>query len=460
MKILCNILFACILCCNISYALEEIPIDAQSDMLVNTDNQTKDVSKKVIESNAPESKSRLGKNTILNLSGSGTDIQNVVLVDKSIKKMYVAVLNNNDMEVIKEFPVLTGRVEGNKSKRGDEKTPEGVYYVLSYSTGEELVKRYGNYALIYGAGSFPLNYPNIIDKIEKKTGGGIWLHGVKPDLDKTYTQGCVAMNNTNFTSMSDNVSISTPVIIAEKLVYSDDKNYNNNREKYLNILSTFINSWKNNDKDSFKSMVHSKFKTLKGGSYKKYVNNKTHLMKVYPDKVIRNDNIKIFMKDDNYTLFDTNQYYCAANMSTYTNKKYYFISENNNMKLISEETYLLPIKKEPQLDNDITAFINNWLAAWRSQNIEKYIDNYDISFKSGKDNYSKWKEKKATLFALGNDISINISNIKWSYSGGEYKVEFVQEYSSGNIKDKGIKTLILSGCPSFFKIKSETWREI
>ncbi len=452
MKVLCSILCALVLSFGISYAYEEVPDDAKS--------QTEDISQQMIASQAPEAKSRLGKNTIVNLSSDSAELIHVVLVDKSLKRLYIAVLNNDSMEVITEFPILTGRVDGNKVKQGDEKTPEGVYYVVSYSSGEELVKRYGDYALIYGAGSFPLNYPNIVDKIEKKTGGGIWLHGVKPDLDKTYTQGCVAMNNTNFGLLYDNVSITTPVIIAEKLMYSDEKDYNTVRNEQLEVLKSFITAWQGNDKDTFKSLVHSKFKTYGGANYKSYTNNKLNLMDIYPDKVIRNDNTKVFMKDDNYTVFDTNQYYCAANLSTYTNKKYYFIKENGSLKLISEETSSKGIENVPELDNDIKSFVENWAASWRAQDIEKYMANYDVRFKAGRENYSQWKEKKSALFSKGEKITLNISNIKWSYSGGEYRVEFMQEYSSGDVEDKGTKILTLSGCPSFFKIKSEIWRGI
>ncbi len=453
MKVFFSTLCALILSYGFCCAYEEIPDDAKSSV--------EDVSKQVIASQAPSAKSMLGKNTILNLSGDGADFTHVVLVDKSLKRLYIAVLNNDSMEVIKEFPILTGRVDGNKIKQGDEKTPEGVYYVKSYSSGKELVRKYGEYALIYGAGSFPLNYPNIVDRIDKKTGGGIWLHGVKPDLDKTYTQGCVAMNNTNFMSLYDNVSISTPVIIAENLLYSDDgKNYDTSKKQLLEILSSFITAWQDNDKDTFKKMVHSSFKTFNGTDYKKYTNNKIALMDIYPNKVIRNNNTKIFMKDENYTVFDTFQYYCATNISTYTNKKYYFIKEDDKLKLISEETSSLSIAQYKQLDKDIKSFIENWASSWKSQNIEQYMDNYDVSFKSGAENYSKWKAKKEAFFLRGDKISLNISNIKWTYAGGEYKVEFMQEYSSGNINDKGIKTLTLSGCPSFFKIKSEIWRAI
>lgn len=436
----------------ISYAYEQVPDDAKV--------QHEDVSKALIAEQAPVAKSRLGKNTIVNLSGSGAAETNVVLVDKSVKRLYIARLRNNGMEVIQEFPILTGRVDGNKIKQGDEKTPEGVYYVLSYSSGEDLVKRYGEYALIYGAGSFPLNYPNIVDRIEKKTGGGIWLHGVKPDLDKTYTQGCVAMNNANFDILFNNIKVTTPTIIAEKLMYSDEYNYNDVKNKIEKALNDYTLSWKNNNKQAFRDIIHTNFKTFGGATKKSYTATKTSLMDIYPQKDIRNFNTKYFIKDEKYAVVDTEQFYCAANLSTYNNKRYYFIDENGTLKLISEEVMSKPIANTPSLDNEIKSFVNNWAESWRKQNINDYMAYYDLTFKAGRENYNKWKDKKTAIFAKNNPVDLKISNIKWYYSKGVYTVEFLQEYSSGSLQDKGIKTLKLSGCPSFFKIKSETWRGI
>ena len=452
MRIIYAILCILFVSSSISYGYEQVPEDAKV--------KKEDVSKEVIENQAPEAKSRLGKNTIANLSGNGAEETNVVLVDKSLKRLYIARLKGNDMEVLEEFPILTGRVDGNKIKRGDEKTPEGVYYVLSYSSGDELVKRYGDYALIYGAGSFPLNYPNMVDRIEKKTGGGIWLHGVKPDLDKTYTQGCVAMNNTHFNTLFKNIKVTTPTIIAEKLMYTDEYNYESTKLKVEKAFNDFMTAWEKNNKKSFQDAVHTNFKTFGGTTKKAYTATKTNLMDIYPQKDIRNMNTKYFIKDEKYAVVDTEQFYCAPNLTTFTNKRYYFIDENGTLKLISEEVRSKPVSSAPFLDSEIKAFVNNWASSWKSQDIDKYMENYDLTFKSGRENYLKWKEKKSAIFAQNIPITLNISNIKWYYSKGVYTVEFMQEYSSGSVKDKGIKTLKLSGCPAFFKIKSETWRGI
>ena len=183
-------------------------------------------------------------------------------------------------------------------------------------------------------------------------------------------------------------------------------------------------------------------------------------MDIYPQKDIRNMNTKYFIKDDKYAVVDTEQFYCAPNLTTFTNKKYYFIDENGKLKLISEEVRSKSVSSAPFLDGEIKSFVNNWASSWKAQDINKYMSYYDLSFRAGKDNYQRWKDKKTAIFAKNNPVNLNISNIKWYYSKGIYTVEFMQEYSSGQVKDKGIKTLRLSGCPSFFKIKSETWRGI
>lgn len=452
MKIVYAVLCMLFVSQTISYAYEQVPEDAKVKI--------EDISKELIEKQAPEAKSRLGKNTIVNLSGNNAKEVNVVLVDKSLKRLYIARLKGNDMEVIEEFPVLTGKIDGDKIKRGDEKTPEGVYYVLSYSSGEALVKKYGDYALIYGAGSFPLNYPNVIDKINKKTGGGIWLHGVKPNLDKTYTQGCVAMNNGHFKTLFDNIKVTTPTIIAEKLMYADEYNYEETRAKIEKVFNDFINAWINNDKKSFQNAIHSKFKTSGGTTKKSYISSKFNLMDLYPEKDIRNMNIRYFIKDDKYAVVDTDQFYCASNITTYTNKRHYFGDDNGTLKLISEEVFPKSVETLPFVDEAVKSFVNDWAESWKAQEIEKYMSFYDLSFKAGKNNYAVWKSKKKAIFDLAIPVTLNITDIKWHYSKGVYTVEFMQEYSSGRVKDKGIKTLKLSGCPSSFKIKSEKWRGI
>ena len=445
------------------YSYEELPVDARESVSTKGDTNKQESTNEGIDLNIlniPEKKleGKLGINTIANLiSDNIIGSQEVVLVDKAARRMYVAKISEDKMEVLKEFPVLTGRIEGNKIKQGDEKTPEGVYYVVSYTSGKDLVKKYGDYALIYGAGSFPINYPNIIDKIYRKTGGGIWLHGINDKEHKNYTRGCVALNNKHFLEMAEKIKISTPVIIAENLIYTNNnEDYNKIKEERLNLLNDFTKKWSENNKEAYSNFIHNKFRTNSGVKSKQYLRTKLSLMDRYPEKIIQNYNTKVFMHSEKYTVYDVNQFYCAANMSSYSNKKYYFV-EN---KLISEEIYNLPLASTPGLNNFILNYVNSWVDAWTSQDIQNYMSYYHTRFKSGKDNYSSWKARKTRLFNNKNEISIKVSDVKWSVQNGVYTITFVQDYSAGNLSDKGVKTLKLSGCPTSFKILSETWRGI
>lgn len=460
-KRLCFLICLLLFIPSILTAYEQVPEDAKASDFDNVTSNTADnITSNQEADNKTVVKSRLGKNTILNLSGNGSEETEVVLVDKNLKMMYIAVLNGDSINIIKEFPVLTGRVDGDKIKRGDEKTPEGVYYVLSYSSGEELVKRYGDYALIYGAGSFPLNYPNIVDKIRKKTGGGIWIHGTKPDLDKRYTQGCVALNNADFMNMFRNVKVGTPVVIAENLMYSDNGSYDDNRDNLNSLLDNYTSAWKNNNKELYKSMFHKDFMTPNGIKSGRYVSNKLRLMDIFPEKDIENYNTKIFMKDNGYVLFDTDQYYCAENLSTFTNKRYYFTSDNGELKLISEEVRQKDIYQVPNMSEKINVFLSNWKDSWESKDLDKYMSFYNTKFKAGRENYAEWKNKKSILFSRPEKISVNIKNVRWYLEKGDYVIDFIQEYSAGDYKDSGRKKLYLSGCPSNFKILSEEWSRL
>lgn len=78
-----------------------------------------------------------------------------------------------------------------KQVEGDGKTPVGIYRITGFKDDAELTD-------FYGAGAFVLSYPNRLDLGHRRSGSGIWIHGVPPD---TYTRaprssrGCVTLAN-------------------------------------------------------------------------------------------------------------------------------------------------------------------------------------------------------------------------------------------------------------------------
>lgn len=393
---------------------------------------------------------------ISNVMVRGADEIDVVLVDKDNKKLYGIKAKDDTYNISYTYDIIYGINEGNKLVEGDGKTPEGVYYIVSWTSGKNLVKKYGKYAEIYGAGAFPINYPNPVDRIRQKTGHGIWIHGRDPINGKDTTQGCVALHNEDLLHFDENVAdVTDPVIITETVMKLSQNEYDSKRKELFNLFDTFINSWKVSDYDTFKNLIHPKY-IGQGKKYSSYLSSKKHLMKKYKDKTIDTSNTKIFIQNNDNFVVDTNQFYCAENITTYTNKRYYFAKNENNLQLISEEAKSL--SSYDILNASINQFIENWANAWRSGNIDNYISFYSHKFKHKRMNKDKYYEYKKNIFNNTNNITLEISDLTWSSKNNTYKVTFKQKYSGGNVSDYGTKTITFTGCPNNYKILSETWK--
>jgi murein L,D-transpeptidase YafK len=133
-----------------------------------------------------------------------------------------------DGSVLREFPVIVGRESsGTKQREGDERTPEGEYYVcfknplsrfhlslgLSYPNAADARR-----ALERGDIGTAL-YREIVDAAEAKRippwktplGGEIFIHGEM--RDRSGTAGCVAVSNQAIEELFPHVALGTPVVI-------------------------------------------------------------------------------------------------------------------------------------------------------------------------------------------------------------------------------------------------------
>ena len=114
------------------------------------------------------------------------------------------------------YPVTTGQASGEKQRRGDLRTPDGVYTVQDLIPGEKLPE-------IYGAFALPLDYPNAWDRLRGRDGHGIWIHGsdrLTQPFRPRETRGCVVMREEDLLQLVQLVSPQlTPVVIAETVSY-------------------------------------------------------------------------------------------------------------------------------------------------------------------------------------------------------------------------------------------------
>ncbi len=128
-----------------------------------------------------------------------------VLVDKSERKLYLQKMG----KTIKTYTIGLGpNPVGQKEYEGDGKTPEGTYY-LDWQKYDSPTFH-----------SFHISYPNESDLARAKNkgltaGSFIMIHGTSKGVKKKkdWTNGCIALNNTDMAEFRKIVFVNTPIEI-------------------------------------------------------------------------------------------------------------------------------------------------------------------------------------------------------------------------------------------------------
>lgn len=123
-------------------------------------------------------------------------------------------LIDND-QVIKEFRIALGkRPQGHKVYEGDQRTPEGRYYLDFVMDSSDFYR------------SIHISYPNSADiayanKLNVNPGGNIKIHGLKNGETRPakyiqsfdWTDGCIAITNQEMDELLKLVKVGTPIEI-------------------------------------------------------------------------------------------------------------------------------------------------------------------------------------------------------------------------------------------------------
>ncbi len=257
-----------------------------------------------------------------------------LFVDKSTHILSVYQSNKEGLyELLKSYPAVTGKMQGDKKNSGDLRTPEGIYII----TGEKNKKNLGKK---YGAGAWILNYPNPFDELKNKTGFGIWLHGVLDDnriekLDDT--QGCVALRNEDWNDLKPLIQPNyTPIIIADHSYYFSDKK---SIEDSRLFIENFLNEWKDawvNSNFSYYSYFYSSDFSSNHFNKSEWISKKKELSETRKEIEINISNIRYFtLYDEIIIMFE--QEYKSAFRNDKGAKSLFLKKEDGFYKIISEK---------------------------------------------------------------------------------------------------------------------------
>lgn len=188
----------------------------------------------------------------------------VLVAEKSTHRLYLFGEKAGLPYLIKTYEVATGKNAGNKYFQGDHRTPEGIYRFTEFLTHKDLVTKHGaEVGSIYGVGAFVMDYPNPIDRLKGKTGGGIWLHSTndEPRIDNGLdSRGCIVSTNNDLIDISKYLELNrSQVIVVQDLNYIKESTWKRNKAELESTLENWLTSWKEMKIDQYLSYYNSDF---------------------------------------------------------------------------------------------------------------------------------------------------------------------------------------------------------
>ena len=184
------------------------------------------------------------------------DQKHALVVDARRSRLYVYANDGGKPKLIADYYVTLGKNGIEKTREGDQKTPIGVYYVTANLPRKKLTD-------FYGAGAFPINYPNEWDRRQGRDGHGIWLHGVPSNVysrPPRASDGCIVLANPDLVSLGRQLQIGlTPVIIADQVEWSDAKALEAERASLAAALEEWRADWQSRDTERYLAHYSSRF---------------------------------------------------------------------------------------------------------------------------------------------------------------------------------------------------------
>ncbi len=139
----------------------------------------------------------------------------ILVVEKDTQQFFLYSYDGTFKEMY-QFDCSTGKKYGPKIRRGDAKTPEGIYFFVKQFEEKDL-------SPIYGTRAYPMDYPNFLDRVAERTGSAIWLHGINKTLKPMDSNGCVELENVNIDEIAKYITLNrTPIIVTDRLTYDSN----------------------------------------------------------------------------------------------------------------------------------------------------------------------------------------------------------------------------------------------
>jgi murein L,D-transpeptidase YafK len=257
-----------------------------------------------------------------------------LLVDSKHSRLYVFANADGRPRLVADYYVTLGKNGMEKTREGDQKTPIGVYHVTANLPRQKLTD-------FYGAGAFPINYPNEWDRRKGRNGHGIWLHGTPSALYSRApraSDGCIVLANPDLLTLGAYLQVGlTPVIIADDVEWSDATAVEAERSSLAAALEQWRADWQSRDTERYLAHYSARFNAddqdlAAWSAHKRTVNAGKKWVKVGLSRV----SMFRYPREGDFVVVNFDQDYRSSNLSKAMRKRQYWIKEAGGWKILYE----------------------------------------------------------------------------------------------------------------------------
>ena len=260
--------------------------------------------------------------------------KHVLVVDSRRSRLYMFENVGGKPQLVADYYVTLGKNGMEKTREGDQKTPIGVYFVTANLPRQKLTD-------FYGAGAYPISYPNEWDRRMGRNGHGIWLHGVPSALysrPPRSSDGCIVLANPDLESVGRTVQVGlTPVIIADEIEWRDAAALEAERGSLAAAVEQWRADWESRNTERYlrnyaRSFAAENANLTQWAAQKRRVNASKAWIKLRLSAV----SVFLYPGRDDLAVVSFLQDYASNNLSNKMRKRQYWIREGSGWKILYE----------------------------------------------------------------------------------------------------------------------------
>jgi len=260
--------------------------------------------------------------------------KHALVVDSRHSRLYVFENVDGRPHYLADYYVSLGKRGVDKAREGDQKTPIGVYHVTANLPRQKL-------ADFYGAGAYPINYPNEWDRQRGRNGYGIWVHGTPPDIysrPPRASDGCIVLANPDLLSVGRLMQVGmTPVIIADDIEWADAGTLEAERSSLADALERWRADWQSRDTERYLAHYAVEFRSGKQdreawAAHKRNVNAAKSWIRVALAQV----SMLRYPRESDFVAVSFEQDYRSSNLSNTMRKLQYWKKVDGRWRILYE----------------------------------------------------------------------------------------------------------------------------